>query len=90
MNCCASPSKQADNQPLPEQLDIPLELKRREQRLAVITAAKDEIEARAQARFAAEQAEYERKLAARQARAERTGKQPGGTPPSLARAPLSP
>lgn len=81
MNCCASPSKQADNQPLPEQLDIPLELKRREQRLAVITAAKDEIEARAQARFAAEQAEYERKLAARQARAERTGKQPGGKPP---------
>ncbi len=74
-------AEQADNQPLPEQLDIPLELKRREQRLAVITAAKDEIEARALARFAAEQAEYERKLAARHARAERTGKQPGGKPP---------
>jgi hypothetical protein len=74
-------AEQADNQPLPEQLDIPRELKRREQRLAVITAVKDEIEARAHARCAAEQAEYERKRAARHARAERTGKQPGGKPP---------
>jgi transposase len=74
-------AEQADNTPLPEQLDIPLELKRREQRLAVIAAAKAEIEARAQARFAAEQAEYERKLAAREARTERTGRKPGGKPP---------
>lgn len=74
-------AEQADNQPLPEQLDIPLELERREQRLAVIAAAKEEIEARAQARFEAEQAEYEGKLAARQARAERTGRKPGGKPP---------
>jgi len=75
-------AEQADNQPLPEQLDIPLELERRERRLTVIAAAKAEIEARAQARFEAEQAEYERKLAAREARAERTGKKPGGRPPS--------
>jgi transposase len=74
-------AEQADNQPLPEQLDIPLELERREQRLAVIAAAKAEIEARAQARFEAEQAEYERKRAAREARVERTGKKPGGRPP---------
>jgi transposase len=74
-------AEQADNEPLPEQLDIPLELERREQRLAVIAAAKDEIEARAQARFEAEQAEYERKLAEREARAARTGKKPGGKPP---------
>lgn len=74
-------AEQADKQPQPEQLDIPLELERREQRLTVIAAAKAEIEARAQARFEAEQAEYERKLAARQARAERTGKKPGGQPP---------
>jgi hypothetical protein len=74
-------AEQADNQPLPEQLDIPLELERREQRLAVIAAAKAEIEARAQARLEAEQAEYERKLAAREARVERTGKKPGGRPP---------
>jgi transposase len=74
-------AEQADNEPQPEQLDIPLELKRREQRLNVIAAAKEEIETRAQARFEAEQAEYERKQAARQARAERTGRKPGGKPP---------
>jgi len=74
-------AEQADNEPLPEQLDIPLELQRREQRLAVIAAAKEEIEARAQARFEAEQAEYERKQAEREARTERTGRKPGGKPP---------
>jgi transposase len=74
-------AEQADNQPQPEQLDIPQELERREQRLTIIAAAKAEIEARAQARFQAEQAEYERKLAAREERAERTGKKPGGKPP---------
>lgn len=74
-------AEQADHEARPEQLDIPLELERREQRLGVIAAAKEEIEARAQARFEAEQAEYERKLAAREARAERTGKKPGGKPP---------
>jgi len=40
-------AEQADNKPRPEQLDIPLELERREQRLAVITAAKEDTEARA-------------------------------------------
>jgi len=74
-------AEQADQQPLPEQLDIPLELERREQRLAVIAAAKEEISARAQARFEAEQAEYERKLADREARAQRSGRNPGGKPP---------
>lgn len=62
-------------------MDLPLELKRREQRLAVIAAAKAEIEARARARFAAEQAAYERQLAEREARRERTGRKPGGKPP---------
>jgi len=74
-------AEQADQQPLPEQLDIPLELERREQRLAVIAAAKAEISARAHARFEAEQAEYERKLAEREARAQRRGRNPGGKPP---------
>jgi len=74
-------AEQADQEARPEQLDIPLELARREQRLGVIAAAKEAIEARAQARFEVEQAEYERKLAAREARAERTAKQPGGKPP---------
>ena len=74
-------AEQADNEPLPEQLDVPLELQRREQRLAVIAAAKEEITARAQGRYEAEQAEYERKIAEREARVQQTGRKPGGKPP---------
>jgi len=74
-------AERADNESLPEQMDIPLELERREQRLKVIAAAKEEIEARARERYEAEQAEYERKLAAREARAEQTGRKPGGKAP---------
>ena len=79
--CHGGHLEQADNGPLPEQLDIPLELQRREQRLNVIAVAKQGMEARAQARFEAEQIEYARKQAERQARAERTGRKPGGKPP---------
>ena len=71
----------ADNESLPEGMDIPEELKRREGRLAKIAAAKAEIEARARERFEQEQAEYEAKLARRQEKEERTGKKPGGRPP---------
>ena len=74
-------AEQADNEPLPEQLDVPLELQRREQRLAVIAATKEEITARAQERYEAEQAEYERKIAEREARVQQTGRKPGGKPP---------
>lgn len=74
-------AEEADNESLPEHLDIPEELQRREQRLDVLAAAKEEIKARAQARFEAEQAEYERKQAEREARAERAGRKPGGKPP---------
>jgi LmbE family N-acetylglucosaminyl deacetylase len=73
-------AEQADNEPLPQQLDIPLELQRREQRLAVIATAKEEIAARAQERFEAEQAEYELKMAEREARAQQNGREaPGQT-----------
>ena len=74
-------AEQADNEPLPEQVDIPLELQRREERLAVIAAAKEEIAARAQERFEAEQAAYERKMAEREARAQQSGRKPGGKLP---------
>ncbi len=72
---------QADTEPLPEQLDVPLELERREQRLAVIAAAKQEIEARAQERFEQEQAEFERKQAKRKAYEQETGKKARGKAP---------
>ncbi len=72
---------QADNQALPEQMDIPLELERREQRLEVIAAAKAEIAARAQERFEREQGEYEEKQAKREAHEKQTGKKPSGKGP---------
>ncbi|MGH8513402.1 MAG: IS1182 family transposase, partial [Gammaproteobacteria bacterium] len=70
----------ADAEPLPEGLDIPEELARREARLKAIGEAKAEIEARAAARFVREQADYEAKVQAREEQGERTGKKPRGTP----------
>ncbi len=74
-------AEEADHSALPEEMDIPEELKRREQRLAKIAKAKAEIQARAQARFECEQADYEEKMARRKAKQERTGKKPGGRLP---------
>ena len=71
----------ADQTPVPDGMSLPQELKRREERLAAIAEAKTKIEARAQERFAHEQAEYEAKMAAREARAAATGKQPKGRAP---------
>jgi transposase len=72
----------ADAEPLPEGLNIPEELVRRETRLQAIAEAKAQIEARAGERFAREQAEYEAKVKARADKQKRTGKKPGGKPPS--------
>ena len=62
---------------VPEGLDIPAELARREDRLKAIAAAKAKIEARAAERHAAEQAEYEAKRAKREA-AKAESKSPRG------------
>ena len=72
----------ADNSELPEELVIPEELKRREERLAAIARAKQEIAARAEARHVREQAAYEEKVAERKQREEATGKKPGGRAPA--------
>ena len=74
-------AEEADQGSLPEEMDIPEELRRREQRLLAIAQAKEEIKARSQARFEDEQAAYEEKLAKREARAKETGKKPRGKPP---------
>lgn len=58
-------AERADAEPLPEGLNIPEELARREVRLKAIQEARAESEARAAERFAAEQAEYEAKVKAR-------------------------
>jgi len=74
-------AEKADQGSLPAEMDIPAELQRREQRLAAIARAKEEIKVRAQERFDREQVEYEEKLAKREARAKKTGKKPRGKPP---------
>ena len=62
-------------------IDLPAELKRREDRLAKIAEVKTEIERRAAARYAEEQAAYEAKRAARAAREQARGRKCGGKPP---------
>jgi transposase len=71
----------ADRSGVPEGIDLPAEIRRREARLAAIAAAKAKIEARARERFAREQAEYQAKLTKRQAKQTAGGKRPGGKPP---------
>lgn len=71
----------ADNTPLPEDMDVPAELKRRQDRLAVIAKAKQEIQARAKARFAQEKADYDEALAKREQHRTETGKKMAGKAP---------
>lgn len=74
-------AEEADGNELPDGLDIPAELKRREDRLGAISRAKAEIERRAAQRHAEEQAEYEKKLAERKTKEQETGKKPRGKQP---------
>ena len=71
----------ADQAEVPDGMQVPEELARREKRLAEIARAKAVIEARAKERHARERAEYEAKMAARDAKAAQTGKKPGGRVP---------
>ena len=73
-------AEQADAEDEPE-MDIPDELARREDRLAAINKAKEEIEQRAQERFEKEQAEYEAKLRQRQDKEAQSGKKTRGAEP---------
>jgi transposase len=71
-----------DNEPLPEGLNIPAELARREARLEAIRAAKAEIERRAAERHAEALAAHQAKLEERKQRQAQSGKRPGGKPPA--------
>jgi transposase len=62
-------------------LDIPAELKRREDRLVAIAEAKAELERRAQARYEAEQAVYEEQVRQREEKARQSGQKPRGKAP---------
>jgi transposase len=74
-------ARQADKHDLPDGMNIPEELARRESRLEAIAAAKAQIEQRAAERFAKEQEEYEKKVSPRKAKEKETGKRPKGPPP---------
>lgn len=71
----------ADGGVIPEGMNIDDEIDRREQRLAQLAEAKAVLEARAQARYEAEQAEYEEKMRRRKAKAVKKGKKPPGRSP---------
>lgn len=71
----------ADRVDIPDGLNIPEELTRREDRLGVIRNAKAEIERRAAERHAREQAAYREKMAERARKGQETGKKPPGKQP---------
>jgi len=70
----------ADREGLPDGVDLPAELTRREERLKALAEAKAKIKARADARFKEEQQVYEEKVARREAKRQ-AGKKPGGKEP---------
>ncbi|MBK5915557.1 IS1182 family transposase [Rhodocyclus purpureus] len=74
-------AEQADRADVPDGVNLPAEIARREDRLKAMAAAKAKIEARAKERFAREQAAYEEKVAQREAKAKETGKKPRGKAP---------
>jgi hypothetical protein len=79
-------AQQAENQETKEQLDIPAELQRREDRQAALQQARQVIEERAKELAAANQADYDAKQARRQAQRE-AGKKPRGREPKPPGAP---
>lgn len=69
-----------DRKNLPDGLDVPQEIARRQDRLAALDEAKRKLEERARERDANAQAEYVDKVARRQAKRD-SGKKPGGKDP---------
>jgi transposase len=74
-------AEQADLADIPDGVSLPEEIKRREDRLAVMAAAKLKIAARAEERYQREKAEYDEKVARRTAKEKDSGKKPTGKPP---------
>ena len=74
-------AKAADQSNVAEGVNLPEEIKRREDRLAAMALAKAKLAQRAAERHARAQRDYEQKMAERAAQQERTGKKPSGKPP---------
>jgi transposase len=75
-------SEQSEQPEVLDGLVVREEIGRREDRLARLAEAKAILDTRAEERAAAEQAEYEAKLAQREERERVTGRRPGGCPPT--------
>ena len=69
-----------DRKKVPDGMDVPQEIARRQDRLVVLDAAKRTLEERAKEREVHERTEYEAKMAKRQAKRD-AGKKPGGKDP---------
>lgn len=72
----------ADGGQLPDEMNIPDEIERRKQQLDRLAEAKKVLEARAQAQYEAEKAEYDTKMQARAEKAAQKGGKPPGRPPN--------
>src|SRR6266496_6740595 len=75
-------SEQSDQPEVSDGLVVRDEIARREDRLARLAQAKAVLETRAGERAAAEQADYEEKMAQREERERTTGRRTGGRPPA--------
>jgi transposase len=74
-------AEEADQENLPDGMNIPEELARRKDRLQGIAKAKEEIQRRASQRYAQEKELYEKKMAERKAKEKKNGRKPPGRPP---------
>jgi hypothetical protein len=72
----------ADNEKIPDGMNLPEEIACREDRIKAITEAKTKIEGRAKERFEQEQVEYQDKLNKREVKAKESGKKPRGKQPT--------
>jgi transposase len=80
--------EKAEQEGLPEGLDVEFEIALRQERLLNLAQAKAVLEARAQERYEAEKAEYEAKMREREEKAKKAGRKPRGKapkPPTAAR-----
>lgn len=71
----------ADNEKIPDGMNVPEEIARREDRIKAIGEAKVKIEKRAKERHAEEEAEYNAKVAKREEKSKQNGKPPRGKAP---------
>jgi len=74
-------AEKADRGELPPGLDLSVEIALREERLLNLEKARAVLEARAQERYEAEQAEYDAKMREREEKAKQTGRKPRGRTP---------